>query len=64
MIVRSSNALYVVAVKRAGLLTNADKLLQQLAEKVDTDAMTYFVATEGDSSAIGKKVAKTGTQLF
>ncbi len=56
--------LYVVAVKPAGLLTGADKLIQQLAEKVDTEAMTYFVATAGDSSAIGKKVAKSGTQLF
>ena len=56
--------LYVVAVTPSGLLTNADKLIEALAQKVDTQAMTYFVATEGDSSAIGKKVAKGGTQLF
>jgi len=56
--------LYVVAVTPKGLLSNADKLIEALAEKVDTEAMTYFVATEGDSSAIGKKVAKAGTQLF
>jgi len=56
--------LYVVAVKPCGLLTNAGKLIEELAQKVDTQAMTYFVATEGDSSAIGKKVAKSGMQLF
>jgi Zn-dependent protease with chaperone function len=56
--------LYVVAVTPSGLLTNADKLIEDLAEKVDTQAMTYFVATEGDSSAVGKKVAKAGTQLI
>lgn len=56
--------LYVVAVASSGLLTNADKLIEELAQKVDTAAMTYFVATEGGSSAIGKKVAKAGTQLF
>ena len=56
--------LYVVSITPSGLLTNADKLIEELAQKVDTEAMTYFVATEGDSSAIGKKVAKTGTQLF
>jgi Zn-dependent protease with chaperone function len=56
--------LYVVAVRSSGLLTNADKLIGELAQNVDTQAMTYFVATEGHSSAIGKKVAKSGTQLF
>ena len=58
------HSLYVVAVKPSGLLTNADKLVEELAQKIDTDAMTYFVATEGDSGAVGKKVAKFGTQLF
>jgi Zn-dependent protease with chaperone function len=56
--------LYVVAIKPGGMLTNAGKLIEELAQKVDTQAMTYFVATEGDSSAIGKKVARSGTQLF
>jgi Zn-dependent protease with chaperone function len=56
--------LYVVAIAAAGLFANAGKLITEVAEKVDTQYPTYFVATAGDGAKVGKKVAKAGTRLI
>lgn len=56
--------LYVIAVAPRGLLANAQRLIEALAQQVETRESTYFVATTGDSQAIGKKVAKAGTRLI
>ena len=56
--------LYVIAVTPRGMFASADKLLQALAEKIETLEATYFVASAGDSAAIAKKVAKSGTKLI
>jgi Zn-dependent protease with chaperone function len=56
--------LYVVAVAKAGLFTDAGKLITEVAEKVQTQHATHFVATVGDGAKVGKKVAKAGTRLL
>lgn len=55
--------LYVVAIAPAGLFANAGKLVTEVADKVNTQYPTYFVATAGDGAKVGKKVAKVGTKL-
>lgn len=56
--------LYVIAVAPRGLFASADKLIQELAENIETGEATTFVATAGESAAIGKKVAQSGTRLM
>ncbi|HEU5284796.1 MAG TPA: hypothetical protein VFU53_13340, partial [Burkholderiales bacterium] len=56
--------LYVIAIAPRGLLASGDRLIEALAQQVETREATYFVATAGGSQAIGKKVAKAGTRLF
>jgi hypothetical protein len=52
--------LYVIAIEVTGWFNNPAKVVNALAETIQTEHQTYFVATSGDGRAIGRKVAKVG----
>jgi hypothetical protein len=56
--------LYVIAIEVAGWFANTARVIDGLAQTIHTEHQTYFVATSGDSRAIGKKVAKVGDPLL
>jgi Zn-dependent protease with chaperone function len=55
--------LYVIAIEVTGWFNNPANVVNALAETIQTEHQTYFVATSGDGRAIGRKVAKVGDLL-
>jgi len=55
--------LYLIAVAPRGMFARTDKLLETLAQTIETRETTYFVTTTGKGAPVAKKVAKSGVKL-
>ena len=58
------NPLWVIVVKKAGLFTNGDKLIQWLAKEYEVPYEAFFVLDGGKTKKIAKRVKQVGVKIL
>ena len=58
------NPLWVIVVRKSGLFTNGDKLIQWLAEEYEVPHEAFFVLDGGKTKEIAKRVKEAGVRIL
>jgi len=58
------NPLWVIVVKKAGLFSNGDKLIEWLAQEYELPCEGFFLLDSGKTKKIAKRVKQVGVQIL